>query len=90
MHEQPFKEPIETAGREGYYDAALVNIILFCDHCDATLDPDVDLGPGVSFESPGSYILLGDEAFRRGWSVSPPGLQPRKRNEFAPLDPPPS
>ena len=52
-----------------YYDAALVCITLICDRCGATLDPDTDLGPDVSFETKGYYVLLGDEAFRRGWLI---------------------
>jgi hypothetical protein len=52
-----------------YYDAAFLSITLICDKCCATLDPDDDLGPNVSFNSDGWYILLGDEAYRRGWLV---------------------
>ena len=52
--------PRETDGREDYYNAALVSITLICDRCGATLDPDEDLGPNVSFESDGYYILLGE------------------------------
>jgi hypothetical protein len=59
----------ETPGRLDYYNAALVCITLICEGCGATLDPDKDLGPGVSFESRGYYILLGDEAYRRGWKI---------------------
>ena len=62
-------EPQEIAGRKAYYEAALVGIILVCDKCQAVLDPDVDLGPDQSFESDGYYILLGDEAFQRGWRI---------------------
>ena len=43
--------------------------MLFCDKCQATLDPDTDLGPNHSFDSDGYYVLLGDEAFRRGWFI---------------------
>jgi hypothetical protein len=61
--------PTETDGREDYYNAALVCITLICDKCRATLDPDEDLGPDVSFATDSYYILLGDEAFRRGWLI---------------------
>lgn len=61
--------PSETEGREDYYDAALVCITLICDSCRATLDPDIDLGPNASFESPGYFVLLGDEAYRRSWKI---------------------
>jgi hypothetical protein len=67
------KEPRETEGREDYYNAAFVCITLICKHCRATLDPDEDLGPDVTFESEGYYILLGDEAFRRGWKIETDG-----------------
>ena len=63
------KTPRETEGREDYYNAALVCITLICKNCRATLDPDEDLGPDVSFETEGYYVLLGDEAFRRGWLI---------------------
>jgi hypothetical protein len=56
-----------------YYDAALVCITLICDRCRATLDPDTDLGPNVSFKSDRYYILLGDEAYRRGWLIDVEG-----------------
>jgi hypothetical protein len=45
--------PQETPGREDYYNAALVLITLNCDACGAALDPDTDLGPGVSFNTHG-------------------------------------
>ena len=61
--------PRETESREDYYNAALVCITLICENCRATLDPDEDLGPGVSFETKGYYVLLGDEAYRRGWLI---------------------
>ena len=64
----------ETAGREDYYNAALACIVLRCEHCGATLDPDTDLGPDVNFHSDHSYILLGDEAFRRGWLLDHIGV----------------
>ena len=54
---------------DSYYDAALIRITLICDRCGARLDPDEDLGPNVSFNSDGWFVLLGDEAFRRGWLV---------------------
>lgn len=66
--------PRETEGREAYYEAALICITLICEKCTATLDPDQDLGPDVSFETDGYYILLGDEAFRRGWVVGSDGI----------------
>jgi len=62
--------PQETAGREDYYNAALVEITLLCRACEASLDPDRDLGAGRSFASEGYYILLGDEAFRLGWAIT--------------------
>lgn len=49
-----------------FYDAALVCITLICDRCHATLDPDEDLGPDVSFKW---FVTLGDEAYRLGWLV---------------------
>ena len=52
-----------------YYEAALVCIVLICDRCRATLDPDADLGPHVSFKTDQYYVLLGDEAYRRGWLI---------------------
>ncbi len=61
--------PEETTGREAYYEAALINIILWCDECKSTLDPDHDLGPDKSFHSDGYFVLLGDEAFERGWQI---------------------
>jgi hypothetical protein len=61
--------PQETPGRVDYYNAALIEITLFCRSCRASLDPDCDLGEGLSFASDGYYILLGDEAFRRGWLI---------------------
>jgi hypothetical protein len=60
---------IPRESREDYYDAALFCIVLICDTCGATLDPDKDLGPDVSFHHDCYYILLGDEAYRRGWLV---------------------
>jgi hypothetical protein len=71
--------PDETDGREDYYNAALVCIVLICDTCQATLDPDEDLGPDVSFESDNYYVLLGDEAYRRGWLVNVSGDITRAR-----------
>ena len=65
--------PRETEGRENYYNAALVCITLICDACGASLDPDEDLGPRVSFNTDGYYILLGDEAYRRGWLIDMTG-----------------
>ncbi len=62
-------EPTETEDREDYYNAALICIVLIRDTCGATLDPDKDLGPDVSFHSDRYYVLLGDEAYRRGWLV---------------------
>jgi hypothetical protein len=64
-----YKGPKETEGREDYYNAALICITLICDTCRATLDPDEDLGADVSFESDGYFVLLGDEAYRRGWQI---------------------
>jgi hypothetical protein len=61
--------PKETAGRERYYDAALACTVLICDLCGTALDPDHDLVAGVTFETDGWYVLLGDEAFRRGWKI---------------------
>ena len=61
--------PKETEGRDAYYDAALVNTALQCDGCNAMLDPDEDLGPNHSFKSDGYFVLLGDEAYRRGWLI---------------------
>jgi hypothetical protein len=52
-----------------FYDAALVCITLTCDRCHASLDPDDDLGPSVSFETDGWFVALGDEAYRLGWLV---------------------
>lgn len=63
-------KPEETPDRDVYYDAALADTILFCDRCQASLDPDCDLGEGIGFHTDGYYILLGDEAFRRGWYVA--------------------
>jgi len=56
-----------------FYDAALICITLICERCRATLDPDEDLGPGVSFQTEGWYVLLGDEAHRRGWEIDTEG-----------------
>jgi hypothetical protein len=63
------KVPRETEGREAYYDAALICITLICENCQATLDVDEDLGPDVSFKTKGYFVLLGDEAYRRGWLI---------------------
>jgi hypothetical protein len=52
-----------------YYDAALICITLVCERCQATLDPDQDLGPGMSYTSDGWFVLLADEAYRRGWLI---------------------
>jgi hypothetical protein len=61
--------PKETEGREPYYDAALAATVLICDSCGASLDPDEDLGSDVTLKTDGWYVLLGDEAFRRGWKI---------------------
>ena len=59
---------------EHYYDAALVCIVLICDTCRASLDPDEDLGPDVGFDkSDNWFILLADEAYRRGWLLDTAG-----------------
>jgi hypothetical protein len=63
------QSPQETPGREDFYNAALIHTTLFCEQCQAALDPDEDLGPNHSFASDGYYVLLGDEAFHRGWLV---------------------
>jgi len=52
-----------------FYDAALVCITLICDRCHASLDPDEDLGPDVSFETDGWFVALGDKAYRQGWLI---------------------
>jgi hypothetical protein len=52
-----------------FYDAALICITLICERCHATLDPDEDLGPGVNFHTEGWYVMLGEEAYRRGWLI---------------------
>jgi hypothetical protein len=54
---------------ERYYDAALICITLVCERCQASLDPDKDLDPGVGFHTDGWYILLADEAYRLGWQI---------------------
>ena len=69
MAENLHKEPEETEGREDYYEAALICIILHCDACSAYLDPDEHLGPGKSFASDGYFVLLGDEAYNQGWVI---------------------
>jgi hypothetical protein len=61
--------PQETPGREAYYNAALIMTSLICERCQLCLDPDRDLAPGQSFQSDAYYVLLGDEAYRRGWVV---------------------
>ena len=60
----------ESAGRDVYYDAALANMILRCDECPASLDPDSDLGPNLNFASERYYVLLGNEAQRQGWRIT--------------------
>jgi hypothetical protein len=57
------------AGRDDYYDVAFYYIVLCCDACRTFLDPDKDLGPGLGSHSPDYEVLLGNEAFRRGWLV---------------------
>ena len=73
MPTNPYESPKETPGREAYYEAALIGTSLICDVCSSFLDPDDDLGPNHSFQSDSYYVLLGDEAFRRGWLVEPLG-----------------
>jgi hypothetical protein len=69
MTDLPGDVPRETPDRDDYYDAALIDIILWCQSCRTTLDPDRDLGPQHNFHTPYYFILLGDEAYRRGWSI---------------------
>ena len=73
IHVTSIDSPRETEGREDYYNAALICITLICETCGSTLDPDDDLGPEVGFKSDGYYILLGDEAYRRGWLIDMSG-----------------
>ena len=73
MPTNPYEPPKEESGREAYYDAALVGTALMCDTCPAFLDPDDDLGPQHTFKSERYYVLLGDEAYRRGWLVERQG-----------------
>src|SRR5688572_19645142 len=63
--------PEETTGREVYYTASMVEIVLICRECGSSLDPDVDLGPNHSFKSDRYYyyVRLGDEAYKLGWLV---------------------
>lgn len=69
MLENAYEPPDETPGLEAYYEAALIEICLICRRCGCSLDPDVDLGPNHSFKSDRYYVLLGNEAYRRGWFI---------------------
>ena len=62
--------PDEIPGREDYYEVALIHTTFFCKSCAASLDPDQDLGPDLSFHSDYYWVHLGDAAFDRGWRVS--------------------
>jgi hypothetical protein len=75
MPVNPYDPPRGEPNREHYYDCALIEITLICRNCSACLDPDDDLGPNHNFESDYYFILLGDEAFRRGWLVEDLGKE---------------
>jgi hypothetical protein len=52
-----------------YQDAALAEITLICQQCEASLDSE-DLPEGQPrFSDSGYFVALANEAYRRGWLI---------------------